>query len=79
VEREVHDVLAGRHNDGAKQHVGFENIHRVVIDARPPPGMPDVVQNDKSAAGRIGFDHDVGVLIAQDAGGTGSALEDSQR
>ena len=71
--REAHDVLAGRHDDGAEQHVGLEDFRGLAVDARPPPRMPDVVEHQEAAARRIGLDRDVGVVVAQDARGAAGA------
>src|SRR5215216_6028027 len=42
VERETHHVFAWRHDDGAEDDIGLEDIRGGAVDAGAPPRMPDV-------------------------------------
>ena len=51
MEAEAHDVPAARDDDGAEDHIGLEDLGVGAVDARAPPGMPDIVEQQDAARG----------------------------
>ena len=67
MEGETDLVPPARTDHGAKDHICLEDFGVGPIDARAPPWVPDIVEQQDSAGRRLGFDHHFGVGIAQQA------------
>src|SRR5260370_25200869 len=60
-------VPAARADHRAKDRVGFQNFGIISIDARAPPWLPDIVEQEDSAGRRIDCDRHFGIGVAQEA------------
>src|SRR6516164_6733668 len=60
-------VPPARTDHGAKDHVGLEDFGVGPINARAPPWVPDIVEQEDATGRRFGFDHHFGIGIAQQA------------
>src|ERR1700731_3272803 len=73
VERKAHDMSAGWDHHGTEDRIGFQDLSLHSIYARPPPRMPDVVEEKNGRHGSVDCDHHLRVPVVQQASGTALA------
>src|SRR6516162_11289864 len=57
MEGETDLVPPARTDHGAKDHIRLEDFRVGPIDARAPPWVPDIVEQEDATGRRFGFDH----------------------
>src|SRR5260370_1181408 len=71
MKRKVHDVAPGGNDDAAENAIGGEDLSLGAIDGRPPPRIPDIVEQENSTAGSIHLHENFGVGVLQQPGTAG--------
>ena len=67
----MHDVAPGGNDDAAENDIGGEDLGLGAIDGGPPPRIPDIVEQENSAAGSIHLHENFGVGVFQQPGTAG--------
>src|ERR1700730_5713173 len=69
-ESKAHDRGARWDHHGPEYRIGFQDLSLHSIYARPPPRMPDVVEEKNGRHGSVDCDHHLRVSVVQQASGT---------